>query len=133
MAGRAKWRLSTAEAHESAGALFVDFLEAIKATNPAVVLIENVPQYQGTASMTVIRSVLLGLGYQLEEAILNGNDYGALERRDRFVMVATTKGMPSFDFDQVKPVRVKEDCLNDVLEDLPLDSERWKSYSYLGF
>lgn len=132
LAGRAKGRLSTAEEHEDAGALFVDFLEAVKATNPAVVVIENVPQYQGTASMTVIRSVLVGLGYQLEEAILNGNDYGALERRDRFVMVATTKGMPSFDFDQVQPVRVKEACLNDVLEDLPLDSERWKSYSYLA-
>lgn len=132
LAGRAKNKLAFAESHEDAGALFVDFLNAVKATNPAVVLIENVEGYQNTASMTVTRSVLVSLGYQIAEAILDSNEYGTLERRKRLVVVAVSKGMPAFDFGLVKPIRDKENSLNEVLEDLPLDSDRWKPFEYLA-
>lgn len=131
-AGRAKNKLEFAESHEDAGALFVDFLNAVKATNPAVVLIENVDDYQKTASMTVIRSVLSSLGYLISEAILDSNDYGTLERRKRLVVVAVSKGMPAFDLGLVQPVRSKENSLNEVLEDVPFDSDRWKPFEYLA-
>lgn len=131
-AGRSKNKIAMAEEHSSAGALFVDFLDAVKALNPAYIVIENVPEYQKSASMVVVRSVLESLGYNLKEAVLNGNDFGALERRSRLVVVATTKGLPEFDFDQLMPVREKEGSVSEVLEDIPLDSERWKSYSYLA-
>lgn len=122
-----------AEEHSSAGALFVDYLDAVKALNPAVCVIENVPEYQSTAAMMVIRSVLSSLGYQLKEAVLNGNDFGALERRNRLVVVATSKGLPDlFDFAQLRPVREKEGSISEVLEDVPLDSERWKPFDYLA-
>ena len=49
--GRSKNKLEYAESHSDAGALFFNFLEFVKAPNPAVVLIENVPEYQRTASM----------------------------------------------------------------------------------
>lgn len=132
LAGRAKNALGCAEAHEDAGAMFVYFLDAVKATNPAIILLENVPPYQNTASMMVIRSVITSLGYRITEAVLNGNDFGALERRDRLVVVAVSDGLPAFDFDWLKPVREKEATLADVLEDIPLDSPRWKSFDYLA-
>ncbi|EOF7683764.1 DNA cytosine methyltransferase [Pseudomonas aeruginosa] len=132
-AGRSKNKLGMAEEHSSAGALFVDYLDAVKALNPAVCIVENVPEYQSTAAMVVIRSVLASLGYQLKEAVLNGNDFGALERRNRLVLVATSKGLPDlFDFDQLAPVREKEGSISEVLEDIPLDSERWKPFDYLA-
>jgi len=71
--------------------------------------------------------------YTIKEAVLNGNDFGALERRSRLVVVATTKGLPDiFDFDKLVPVRQKEGTISEVLDQIPLDSERWKSYSYLA-
>lgn len=74
--GRSKNKLEFAESHEAAGAMFFNFLQFVEALNPAVVLIENVPEYQNTASMEVIRSVLSSLGYSLQERILDGNEFG---------------------------------------------------------
>ncbi len=132
-AGRSKNQLDMAEDHSSAGALFVDYLDAVKALNPAVCIIENVPEYQKTASMSVIRSVLTSLGYKLQEVILNGNDFGALERRSRLVVVAVTIGLVGlFDLNGLIPVKEKEANLNEVLESVPLDSERYKRFDYLA-
>lgn len=130
--GRSKNKLEFAESHEDAGALFFNFLEFVKALNPAVVLIENVPEYQKTASMTVIRSVLSSLGYSLQERILDGNEFGVIEARKRLCVVAVSHGIDGFDLEQVQPVRTKESCINDILEPIPLDSQRWKSFDYLA-
>src|SRR5699024_8649520 len=81
--GRSKNKLTFAESHAAAGAMFFSFLEFAKAVNPAVILIENVPEYQNTASMEVIRSVLASLGYTVQERVLDGFEFGALERRQR--------------------------------------------------
>jgi len=128
LAGRAKNQLSAAEEHESAGALFFDYLEAVKELNPAIVVLENVPQYQTTASMMVIRSVLTSLGYHLSEAILDGNEFGSLERRKRLVVVGICRGLGErFDFDRVEPLRAKELTLRAIMEPIELDSKRGRS------
>lgn len=130
--GRSKNKLAFAESHESAGAMFFSFLQFAKALNPAVVLIENVPEYQNTASIEVIRSVLSSLGYTIQERILNGNEFGALERRKRLCVLALSRGIEGVDLDRIAPVRAKERCIKDILEPLPLDSSRWKSFDYLA-
>lgn len=91
-AGASKNKLAFAEEHSSAGTLFFDYLEFVKASNPAVVLLENVPEYAKSASMAVVRSVLTSLGYDLYEQVFNGNDFGVLEARKRLVLVGITKG-----------------------------------------
>ncbi len=132
-AGRSKNKLSCAEEHSAAGSMFVDFLDWVKASNPGVVLIENVGEYATTSSMMVIRSVLTSLGYQLSETVLDGNDYGALEKRKRLCVVATTPGIcDQLDFSKLVSMRNKESTLREILEDIPLDSDRWKSYDYLA-
>lgn len=130
--GRSKNKLEYAESHSDAGALFFNFLEFVKALNPAMVLIENVPEYQRTASMEVIRSVLSSLGYSLQERILDGNEFGVIECRKRLCVVALSHGIDGFDLEQVQPVRTKESCINDILEPVALDSQRWKSFDYLA-
>jgi len=60
--GLVKNNISCAEEHEVAGALFISSLEIIKSSNPVVLTIENVPEYQSSVSMVVIRSVLHYLG-----------------------------------------------------------------------
>lgn len=130
VAGKSKNKLRHAEEHESAGALFFAFLNIVKASNPAVVILENVPGYQNTISMTVIRQVLQGWGYNIHETTLEGNALGALEARSRFCMVALTEGI-EFDFSQIQAVREKEPNLGAVLEEIPADSPQWRSSGYL--
>lgn len=135
--GMSKNGLEFAEEHSEAGALFFDYLEFIKASNPAIAVLENVPEYAKSASMAVIRSVLQSLGYVLYETVLAGSTFGDIEDRHRLVMVAVTKGLENefpFVFPNTHPQVVNggERTLGDVLEDIPEDSPMWKSYDYLA-
>lgn len=131
--GRAKNQLLFAEEHNEAGALFVSYLDAVRAVNPAVVIAENVPEYQSTASMAVVRSVLQSLGYRLHETILDGAGFGCLERRRRLVIVAVCASLPNaFDFSLLQSIKDKEASVAAVLESVPADSPRWKHYAYLA-
>ena len=92
LSGRAKLLTESAEAHPTAGHLFVPFLGIVKAVQPAIIVIENVVPYRTTPSWTVLRSCLEVLGYDVTETVLNAFELGALEKRDRFAAVAVTKG-----------------------------------------
>ena len=128
LSGRAKNKLKRAEEHETAGPLFVAFLEAIKVLNPAAIVLENVGPYQNTASYTVIQSVLMALGYEVHDKVLE--NMGSLEERKRLCMVAMTKGI-HFDFSNVVPLRQAESSISEILENIPDDSPRWKDFAYL--
>lgn len=130
IAGKSANGLEFAESHSTAGALFFSTLQLIQVLNPAIVIIENVVPYAKTASMEVIRSVLSNLGYVIQERILGGNEFGALENRKRLCVVAISKGIEGFDIDDVTPVRTKEATISEILEDLPMDSPRWKAFEY---
>lgn len=130
--GLARLGLDNAEDHPEAGSLFVDFIEAVKLFNPAAVVMENVKTYRNTASMSVIRSKLESYGYQLFEEVLDGNDFGALEDRQRLVLIGITRGLETdFSFDNLRATVIKPASLGEVLEDVPLDSPSWKPYEYL--
>jgi DNA (cytosine-5)-methyltransferase 1 len=131
--GMARNHLEFAEDHEHAGALFIDYLDAVKAMNPAIVVAENVPEYLNTASMAVIRSVLNSLGYRLHEMVLCGSDFGVLERRRRMVLVGVCKALPQhFDFALLEAVESQNLTMAQALEPIADDSPRWKSYDYLA-
>ncbi len=113
--------------------MFFYFLNFVAALNPSILIIENVPEYANTASMAVIRSVLDNFGYTVQERILEGNEYGALEKRKRLCVVAITSGLTeAFDLDGVLSLRKKENRLMEVLELISPDSNRWKSFDYLA-
>lgn len=131
-AGKAKNQLEFAEDHNEAGACFFYLLNFVSQTNPAIVVIENVPDYMTSASYSVIKSVLTTLGYKLADTVLNGVRFGALENRDRMCLVAISKGLESFDFASLVPVAEKPAQLRDVLEDVPEDDSSWKLYDYLA-
>ncbi len=130
--GKAKNKLLATEDHPSAGSLFVDFLDFVRYSNPAMAIIENVPDYLTSTSMMVIRSVLNSLGYRLFECILDGHTFGALENRSRMAVVAYTEGVfDSLGQEDILPLRTKENTLAEVLEDVVPDHESWRSYEYL--
>lgn len=134
LAGRSKNKIKQAEDHDEAGACFFYTLELISQLNPGCVILENVPMYQSSASMSVIRSVLNSLGYVVQERILNGVEFDALENRDRLCVVALSSGITGFDLDAIcgSIFPEKPETISEILEDIPLDSPRWKSFDYLA-
>lgn len=138
-AGRAKMRDTKGEKrtylpeeHDASGALFYHTLRYIEACQASIVIIENVKPAATSASFAVIRAVLSAAGYVVSERILNGCEFGALENRDRLCLIAVTEGLEEIiDIDEIVPIVTKPAKLSEVLEDIPLDSERWKSFDYL--
>ncbi|MDA1379357.1 hypothetical protein PCI56_04990 [Plesiomonas shigelloides subsp. oncorhynchi] len=55
-----------------------------------------------------------------------------IERRKRLCVVALSHGIDGFELEKVQSVRTKESRIQDILEPVPLDSERWKSFDYLA-
>jgi DNA (cytosine-5)-methyltransferase 1 len=137
IAGKSKNKLEFAEDHDSAGACFFSFLNAVKSSNPSIVVIENVKQYLATASYSIIKSVLGQLGYNLQSVVLNGAEFGSFERRERMVCIAISKGLGTEStfakiFQNIEEMKdPKETKLKDLLDDIPTDDPSWKEVIYL--
>lgn len=131
-AGISKNKLQNAEDHTTAGAAFYWTLRLLEQLNPAVFIMENVPEYLRTASMSVIRSVLDTLGYELTERVMSGNEFGALENRSRAVVVAISKGLSGFDLDDVVSLYEKAADMSCALDPVADDSALWRPYEYLA-
>ena len=131
--GLVKNAISCAEEHEVAGALFISALDINLYSNTGFIVLENVPEYQSTVSMEVVRSTLIASGYNIAETVLGGNDYGALENRYRLALLATSKGLG--DTREVLlniPATVeKQPNLAAILENVPRTSTMWSWRDYL--
>jgi DNA (cytosine-5)-methyltransferase 1 len=124
-AGIAKRELSKMEDHPEVGHLMFAALVILNKTQPAAVLLENVPLYATSASAQILRHQLRDMGYECHEAILEGKDFGALENRVRWCLVAVTRGV-DFSFDRLEPavrvVRLVEDVIDPSIRE---DDPRW--------
>ncbi|MFB2351051.1 hypothetical protein, partial [Priestia megaterium] len=90
----------------------------------AVVLIECTPELLTSPSLSVIRSVMLGWGYDLWELNINGNEMGALENRNRACVIAMSHELAEasgFSEDDIRPIRTKEAKLADIMEPISDD------------
>lgn len=129
-AGRAKKSLSIPEEDPNAGHLVAGFLAIVAACNPAVLVVENVPQYLRSASFAILSNQLSEWGYDVRSTVLSGSDFGCLESRDRMALVATTPGV-DVHLDTLAPSEPADLRLGDVLEDLAHDDPRWSSMAGL--
>jgi len=130
VAGRTKRKLEHPEAHPEVGHLVVPFLAIVAKTNPAVVVLENVPPYRNSASMDIIRNMLRDLGYVLHETELDAAEWNMLEHRKRMCMVAVTKGM-EFSFDDVVKPEPAQATFGDIMDQVDPDHSTWGSIDYL--
>ncbi|EPK4326463.1 MULTISPECIES: DNA cytosine methyltransferase [Citrobacter] len=64
-------------------------LKQIEVMNPAVVLVENVPNFKASGAGAMMGTTLRRMGYFLTEMVLNGLDFGAYQGRERYYMVAS--------------------------------------------
>lgn len=129
-AGKAKRGLSSGEAHPDVGHLVVGALVILSKANPAAVVFEQVPTYASSASANILRNQLRDMGYVCHERLLRGSEWGALEDRVRWCMVAVSEGI-EFDFDQLQPPGRGQQKLGDALENVPDDHPSWSSMAGL--
>ncbi|AMR78061.1 DNA cytosine methyltransferase [Cupriavidus nantongensis] len=129
-AGKAKRGLSNGEAHPDVGHLVVGALIILSKANPAAVVFEQVPTYATSASANILRNQLRDMGYVCHERLLRGSEWGALEDRTRWCMVAVSEGI-EFDFDQLQPPGRSQQKLGDVLENVPEDHPSWSAMAGL--
>lgn len=129
-AGRAKKSLAKPEDDPKFGHLVAGFLAIVAATNPGVLLVENVPPFQASSSFSILVNQLTEWGYIVHADTLKGADFGCLEYRNRMALVATTPGI-EIDFAALIPDQTEQMKLGDILEDIPHDDKRWSTMSYL--
>lgn len=129
-AGKSKRGLEIMEDHPEVGHLVVAALIILDRTQPAYVLFENVTEYANTASAQILRHQLRDMGYSTQEAVLSGKDFGCLENRVRWCMVAHTKGT-SFSFDDIMPKLTAVRKLGEVLDPVDQDDPSWREVAYL--
>ena len=108
------------EAHPT-GSLGFYVLKIIDAIRPAVVLIEEVPNFKSSAMASMTRYVLDSMGYHISETELVGSDYGSLTKRKRYCMVASIKKGFEFD-DSLKKINTR--TVRDILE-VPVENRDW--------
>lgn len=123
-AGIARRGLAHPEAHPEVGHLVVSALMILSKANAAVVILENVPNYANSASADILRNQLRDMGYVTHERILNGKQWGTLENRDRWCMIAVTEGI-EFNFDHLQPPATRPRRLGDALDPIAPDDPRW--------
>lgn len=110
------------EAHPT-GSLGFYFLKIVDAIRPAMVLIEEVPNFGNSAMAAMVRYVLLAMNYKISEQILSGSDFGSLTKRKRYVMVASIK--EAFDFNALSFSSCTK-TVNDILE-VATEKREWQT------
>lgn len=117
--------------HEKAGMLFVPMLEAINRANPAIIVLENSDNMQGSETEFIFDTVLAATGYKSTSTTLTGIDHGEFERRKRLAKVYYSAGLGDLDIEQIKPSLSNIRKVSSLREEVPLDSKMWKDLSYL--
>ncbi len=129
-AGRAKNAISLPEAHPFVGHLVAGAVAIIAKLNPVCIVLENVPNYARSASAAILRTQLADMGYSVSERILVGTDWGELEARQRWFLVAMTRGV-GFDFEALQPGEQRVRYLAEIMDAVPVDDPSWSRMQYL--
>lgn len=105
--------------------LWRSYLEVVRLARPAVVVMENVPDMALDREMFILRSVveeLEGLGYAVEERVVETWRYGVPQFRQRLIVVALRDGY-RFDWPEEAPDRVN---VWNAIGDLPEVEGGWR-------
>lgn len=133
LSGKAKRGLANAESHPTDALAVYGALKLLEATQPAVVISENVPQAADSATYALVRAYLLAQGYVLAERVLDEHDAGSIESRKRWWLVAVSRGLAEgFTLDNLPArERVYAD-LGAAMDPVADDDPAWSRNTYLA-
>lgn len=129
--------------HPSAGLLFVDFLRVVHQSNPAVIIVEQSPNFiknnddpkafgSQNVDHYVIERYLEDLHYSVSYKKVNGHEHGQLEKRERTLLVAVTQGI-DFDVTEHQPVPAPRKRLGSYLDSFSsIPDSAWSEMPYLA-
>lgn len=129
-AGVAKRGLSRMEDHPLVGHLVVAVVQWIAALQPAIFLAENVPDYGRSASASILRAWLRDAGYAVLEFELEATDFGSIEARRRWFLVAHPPGL-KLQTEDLRSAAGPSPALGDLLDSVPPDDPSWRPVEYL--
>lgn len=128
--GKAKKGLAIAEEDSSITSMF-GLVRIIKATRPSIVVSENVTEAMSSASYLMLKAELLRLGYRISETVLNSDQAGSIENRERYWFVAVSKGLPAVELENLMSEPRRFNTVGDVIEDTPETRSAFRHYDYL--
>lgn len=117
--------------HPQCGTLFISLVAVLRKLNPAVMIFENTPRFGKSTTLDLIKRSFPD--YQFSEQIMDGHDFNELESRKRICIVATSNGLPAFDFATVRPLFNHEPKpqVQDYLTPQPLDAACWRTMAHV--
>lgn len=129
-AGVSKRKLGMMEEHPEVGHLVASFLMVVQRSQPSIVVVECVTEYQQSASAQIMRQHLRDCGYAVKEVVLDGKSFGVLEHRKRWFLVAATQGV-AIELENLAPVCTAVRTLAEIMEPVPSDDPAWRDFNYL--
>lgn len=129
-AGASKRGLELMEQHPEVGHLVASFLMVVQKAQPSVVVVECVQEYAKSGSAQIMRQHLRDCGYLVNEVTLNGKEFGVLENRTRWFLVAATAGI-TVDLNGLAPSCVPVRTVAEVLEPIGPEDSSWRGFDYL--
>lgn len=102
---------------------FPAFISTIRTLQPEIWMFENVRgvRYKNKEYIADVLETLKGLGYLIEDSILNAVDYGVPQNRERFIVVGHKGG---YKFPPKLPTRITAgEALGELASQIPPDSK----------
>jgi len=118
--------------HPQCGTLFIPLIAALRKSNPAVIIFENTPRFGDSKTLDLIKRSFPD--YNFNQKVFNGHDFNELESRKRVCIVATSKGLPSFDLAAVTSIfsDSKPRTVSDILsQTIPSDSPLYREMAHV--
>lgn len=130
--GKAKNKIKNAEQHKTDATAVFGFMRIVQShVNPAIIVSENVPQAQDSATYQLIKGMLDVLGYNIYEVTLDSEQSGCFQNRSRYWFVAVSKGLSAVNTDDIPRFARQYSQLGELMDDIPDDSRMWAQNQYL--
>lgn len=132
LSGKAKRGLNQPEDHPTDALAVVGLVRILEAVNPSAVISENVTQARDSASYALIRAYLHEQGYAIFENYLDNQQAGSIENRERWWMVAISRGLAEgFTMGRVPEQPRTFATLGEAMDAIGHADTRWKAFEYL--
>lgn len=118
----------------SRGTLFHDVVRICEYRKPKVIFCENVKglvMHDHGRTFKIIKGSFEQIGYNVFYKVLNSQDYGVPQNRERIYIVCFRNDLNISNFEFPKPIPLKIHLKN-ILEDAPIASKYYLSTSYLN-
>lgn len=132
ISGKSKNKIKCAEQHAKDALAVVGFFKILEASNPSIIISENVTQAQNSASYDLIRKHLDVLGYSTFEMTLDHDQAGTIEARKRYWLVAVSNGLKDvFEWSEIPNVYRNYKTLGDAMDQVDQNDPMWSKNEYL--